>query len=106
MRTARYLVWLPALLVMGCQPSGPEPGQQVWEQTCAVCHQNGIAGAPPIGNQAAWAPRIAKGVDTLVGHALNGFEGEEGTMPARGGNTSLTDAQVTDAVKYMISQSQ
>lgn len=100
-------------LVMGCQPGDEEstahstgPGQQVWEQTCAVCHRNGIAGAPAMGNKLAWKPRLAKGTDTLIQHAIEGFEGDEGIMPAKGGNIALTDEQIADAVNFMLSRSQ
>ena len=100
-------------LVQGCQPGDEEPtaqaagpGKSVWEQTCAVCHRNGIAGAPAMGNKQAWKPRLAKGTDILIQHAIEGFEGEEGIMPAKGGNTALSNEQVADAVKFMLSRSQ
>lgn len=80
-------------------------GQAIWEGTCKVCHQLGIAEAPRIGDAAAWAPRIAQGMDTLVSHAINGFTGEHGSMPPKGGNASLTDEDVAAAVAYMVSQS-
>lgn len=101
--------WLTGLLLSGC--SSPEDealaqGKAIWEGTCQVCHLNGVAGAPPLGNARAWAPRIAKGEDTLVSHALNGFTGEEGSMPARGGNPQLSDDQIRLAVRYMVHNSQ
>lgn len=80
-------------------------GKAVWEGTCRTCHLNGIGGAPKMGNRQAWAPRIAKGVDTLIGHAQRGFDGDEGSMPARGGNAGLSDADVAAAVRYMVAQS-
>ena len=71
-----------------------------------VCHNQGVAGAPKIGNKKAWAPRIAQGLDTLVSHALNGYSSSPDTqMPARGGNESLSDAEVRMAVEYMVGQS-
>lgn len=82
-------------------------GQSVWEANCQVCHGPGLAGAPPAGDAEAWAPRLAKGEDTLVSHAINGFSGPGGhQMPARGGNDDLSDEEVAAAVAYMISRSQ
>ena len=87
------------------QEPGPElvEGKRTWEGTCRVCHLNGIAGAPKMGNATAWKPRLKQGEAVLIEHAINGFKGEEGEMPARGGNSSLSDDQVRQAVLYMIS---
>lgn len=99
-----------ALLPAGCAPSPEQAelqlGLQVWDGTCRVCHLNGLGGAPAKGNRRAWAPRIDQGLEVLVGHALLGFSGTEGSMPARGGNPQLSDQEVAAAVKYMVSQSQ
>ncbi len=70
-----------------------------------MCHAAGVAGAPKPGNKEEWAPRIAQGKDTMYKHALEGFTGDKGMMPARGGNTSLTDEQVKAAVDFMADQS-
>jgi cytochrome c5 len=78
-----------------------QTGQQIWEGTCSACHQAGVLGAPKIGDKAEWAPHLAKGLKVLEQHALHGFL----QMPAKGGNGSLTDAQVIQALEYMISQS-
>ena len=74
-------------------------GKTVYDQTCHVCHAAGIAGAPKFGDKAAWAPRIATGIDTLHKAAITGLR----AMPPRGGNMALTDAQVQAAVDYMVS---
>lgn len=79
-----------------------DPGKATYDQVCFACHAAGIAGAPKYGDVAAWESRIAQGHDTLVAHAINGYTGQAGMMPARGGNPSLTDAQVTAAVDYML----
>lgn len=79
----------------------PKSGKDIWEGTCSACHQAGLLGAPKIGDKAAWAPRIAKGMDVLKDHALHGFN----QMPAHGGNGALTDAEVVKALEYMVSQS-
>ncbi len=78
--------------------TGAKPdGKKIYDTTCAVCHGAGVAGAPKFGDKAAWAPRLATGIDTLVKTALAG----KGAMPAKGGNTSLSDADVKAAVDYM-----
>lgn len=81
-------------------------GKQVYDKACFACHAQGIAGAPKVGDKAAWEPRIAKGMDTLVNHAINGFQGEAGVMPPKGGFMNLTDEEVTAAVAYMVAESQ
>lgn len=85
--------------------AGPVDGQAVYEQACFACHGTGAAGAPKIGDAAAWADRIAKGVETLHQHAIDGFSGETGIMPPKGGRVDLSDEQVKAAVDYMVSQS-
>jgi cytochrome c5 len=80
-------------------------GRQVYESTCVACHGAGIAGAPKVGNAALWAKRIAKGLDTLYASAINGIQGSAGVMPAKGGNTSLSNAEVKAAVDYIVAQS-
>ena len=82
------------------------PGETVYNQACVACHGAGIAGAPKLGDKAAWAPRIAQGADTLHTHALQGFQGKGGFMPPKGGRTDLSDQSVINAVDYMVSASQ
>jgi len=74
-------------------------GKAVYEGTCVVCHGTGAVGSPKFGDKAAWAPRIATGTPALYNAALHGLN----AMPPKGGNTSLTDAQVKAAVDYMVS---
>jgi cytochrome c5 len=81
--------------------AGKADGKKVYETTCNVCHGAGIAGAPKFGDKAAWAPRLAQGVNVLHQHALQGFQGKAGLMPPKGGNTALADADVAAAVDYM-----
>ena len=75
-------------------------GQQIYRQTCAFCHDEGVTGAPKIGDAGAWSPRLAQGMDTLYASALHG----KNAMPARGGNPSLADADVRAAVDYLAAQ--
>jgi len=81
-------------------------GKSVYDKACMACHSMGIAGAPKTGDIAAWTSRIAQGMDTLNGNAINGYQGENGIMPAKGGNMSLSDDEVKDAVAYMVESSQ
>jgi cytochrome c5 len=73
-------------------------GEAVYKQACSACHAVGAAGAPKSGDKAAWAPRIKKGEEALVASALKGI----GIMPPKGGNASLTEAQIRAAVAYQI----
>jgi len=82
------------------------PGETVYNQACVACHGAGIAGAPKLGDTAAWAARIAQGADTLHTHALQGFQGKAGYMPPKGGRTDLSDQSVINAVDYIVSNSQ
>jgi cytochrome c5 len=76
---------------------GSRSGQAVFQAVCISCHGAGLLGSPKFGDSAAWAPRIAKGLPMLLTHAVGGFN----AMPAKGGNTSLTDDEVGRAVAYM-----
>ena len=80
-------------------------GRGVYGKTCALCHAAGVAGAPKPGDKADWGPRIAQGKDTLYKHAIEGFTGAKGLMPARGGASSLSDDDVKAAVDFMADQS-
>ena len=80
-------------------------GKKIYDATCMACHAAGVAGAPKLGDKAAWAPRIAQGNDTLHTHAIKGFQGKAGMMPPKGGNMSAKDEDVKAAVDYMVSQS-
>ena len=81
-------------------------GPQVYNAACIVCHQPpGTGGAPPVGDVAAWAPRIAQGSDTLYMHALQGFQGSAGFMPPKGGRVDLSDDEIRAAVDYLLEQS-
>jgi cytochrome c5 len=86
-------------------PSASADGREIWMGTCQACHAEALSGAPLITDKTAWAPRLAKGKEALYRSALNGFVGAKGTeMPARGGNSSLSDEQVKAAVDYMVSK--
>jgi cytochrome c5 len=90
----------------GAAVASTEQGKGVFNKTCALCHAAGVAGAPMPGNKDDWGPRIAQGMDTLYKHALEGFTGAKGMMPARGGAATLSDDEVKAAVNHMVSLSQ
>lgn len=79
-------------------------GPGVYAQVCGACHTGGIAGAPKTGDAAAWAPRIAQGKATLYKHAIEGYTGKAGVMPAKGGRTDLSDELIQAAVDHMVAQ--
>ena len=83
---------------------GTLDGKTIFGNLCQTCHTNAATGAPVITDKAAWAPRVAEGLDTLVKHATEGFTGGKGMMPAKGGNPSLTNAQVKATVEWMLTQ--
>ena len=77
-------------------------GKGVYDMACQACHNPGIAGAPKTGDTAAWVSRIDQGMDILNGHAINGYQGADGVMPAKGGNMSLSNDDVINAVAFMV----
>src|SRR5207244_3470764 len=84
----------------------PQNGTQLFEQTCNVCHGQGIGGAPKAGDKAAWAARIAEGKAMLYEHALKGFQGKAGVMPPKGGRMDAPDDLVKQAVDHMVQLAQ
>jgi cytochrome c5 len=78
-------------------PKVLQTGEAVYKAACAACHGTGAAGAPKLGDAAAWGPRIAQGYDTVLKHAVEGLRG----MPAKGGNPDLDDVEVARAVVHM-----
>lgn len=101
----------PAPVVAPAPVAAPAPvtenvvGKSVYGKTCSLCHAANVAGSPKPGDKADWGPRIAQGMDILYKHALEGFTGAKGQMPARGGSTTLTDDEVKAAVAFMVDQS-
>ena len=81
-------------------------GPQVYNNVCIACHSPpGVGGAPALGNGDAWAARIDQGMETLIDHALNGYSGDTGVMPKKGGpHVKLSDEEIIGAIKYMVEQ--
>jgi len=77
---------------------GARSGSDVYSAHCAACHATGAAGAPKMGDAGAWSPRVAKGMETLYTHAINGFN----AMPAKGLCMTCSDDEVKAAVDHMV----
>ncbi|HRD65835.1 MAG TPA: c-type cytochrome [Candidatus Competibacter sp.] len=75
-------------------------GVEVYNKVCAACHAAGTLGAPKTGAKDQWEPRFAQGLDTLVTHAVSGIR----AMPAKGGDPSLTEANIKDSIVYMLGE--
>ena len=84
-------------------PVSADAGEKLFSSVCATCHTAGLMGAPKLGDKADWAPRIAQGKDTLYKHAIGGYQGKAGVMPAKGGSQA-SDEEVKAAVDYMVSK--
>ena len=98
----------PVAQVVVANESGSESGSEssisadkIIKANCAMCHAGGLMGAPKIGDVALWAPRIAQGKDMLINNAIKGIR----MMPAKGGNSRLTDEEVAAAVISMANAS-
>jgi cytochrome c5 len=75
-------------------------GKTVYQEACMACHSSGAAGAPKLGDKNAWRPKIAQGSNTLLQHALHGYN----AMPAQGGCTACTESEIKAAVDYLVAQ--
>ncbi len=91
-----------ALLAVSGLAQAERSGEEVYNGPCKVCHEAGVAGAPKLGDKAAWAPRVATGVDTLVGTVKTG----KNAMPPMGTCMDCTDGELKAAVEYMTSKVQ
>lgn len=80
---------------------GPRDGESIYGQFCVACHSIGVAGAPKFGNAGDWAPRLAKGMDSLISNAINGIN----AMPARGTCADCSDEEIEVTIQYMLDNS-
>lgn len=88
----------PGQTAAPAKPAGPRTGKQVYEAACFACHAAGVLQAPKLHNATDWKPRMQQGFDTMLSHALNGFN----SMPARGTCGDCSDKEIADAIRYMI----
>ncbi len=91
----------PAPAAAPAAAAGPRSGEDVFHAHCAACHATGVAGAPKVGDKAAWSPRAAQGIDTLLKHATNGLN----AMPPKGTCGECSSDELKNAIEYMLSQS-
>lgn len=76
-------------------------GRKLYDASCMACHAAGVAGAPKVGDKAAWAARASAGIDALTASVIKG----KGAMPPKGAAVAATDAEIRAAVAYMLGQS-
>ena len=76
-------------------------GETVYNQVCMACHTSGVAGAAKLDDKARWEATATKGFDVVKANTINGFTGEHGVMPPKGGRVDLTDQDMVDAIAYM-----
>lgn len=91
-------------LMIGSITNVSANAQKDYQAACFACHGTGAAGAPKVGDKAAWKARIAAGNATLYTHAIKGYKGKKGFMPAKGGS-SLSDSAVKAVVDHMVKKS-
>jgi cytochrome c5 len=89
----------PAAAAAPVAAAGPRSGEDVYNAHCAACHATGAAGAPKHGDKAAWAPRVAQGMDTLLMHATNGLK----MMPPKGTCAECSEEELKGAIEYILS---
>ncbi|MCW9023678.1 MAG: c-type cytochrome [Gammaproteobacteria bacterium] len=94
-----------ALMASVSTTAQADAGQKTYQMACFACHGTGAAGAPKVGDKAAWKDRIAQGMATLEKHALKGYKGKTGFMPPKGGRADISDDDVKAAITYMVGQS-
>jgi cytochrome c5 len=80
--------------------AGSRSGEQIYKAVCGACHEAGVAGAPKLGDNAAWAPRIKTGLDGMMKVAIAG----KGGMPPRGASDA-NDAELARTIVYMANKS-
>lgn len=101
----KKVILMAALAALVSASAMAADGKAVYEKACLACHNTGAANAPKLGDKAEWAPRIKQGDSMLAEHAIKGYQGEKGFMPAKGGRADLSDADVKAAVIYMVNKS-
>lgn len=80
------------------ESSGPRSGEQVYNTYCTACHTSGVMGAPKINNAADWEDRLAQGMDTVLKHAVEGYN----AMPPKGTCSDCSEEEIQAAIDYMI----
>lgn len=97
----KLIIAAAAVAMLGGMNVASASGDAIYKRVCFACHDTGAAGAPKVGDKAAWAPRIAKGMDALTNNTLNGIN----AMPPRGTCADCSDADLKGVVEYMVNNS-
>lgn len=91
---------VPASAAAPAAAAGPRSGQDVYNASCMACHSTGVAGAPKVGDKAAWSARAAKGIDGLLATANSGLN----AMPPKGTCGACSDDELKGAIEYMLKE--
>ncbi len=91
---------IASLAALSCSAAQAADGKLVYAQACAMCHAQGVAGAPRLADKGAWQTRVASGRAALLASVLKG----KGAMPAKGGNASLSEADVKAALDFILAE--
>lgn len=97
---------------MAAATIAPEPvaavmtGPQVYNAACQACHTAGVGGAPVLGAADQWTARVDQGRNTLEDHVINGYQGEAGYMPPKGGRLDLSDEEILAALDFMLAEAE
>ncbi len=81
-----------------------EAGKNVFSQTCIACHgANGKGTIPGVKDLNAADGPLSKSDEELITNITNGFQspGSPLAMPAKGGNPSLTEADIQAVLAYL-----
>jgi cytochrome c5 len=107
-RTGLRLITLAGFVAIlaACSSDPFATAPKLYTTACATCHTEGTGSAPIPGDKADWAKRTSQGIETLYDHAINGFEGDVGIMPAKGSRPDLTDDEIKEIVDWMVQVSQ
>ncbi|MBP0050071.1 cytochrome c5 family protein [Marinobacterium sp. AK62] len=95
------LIAAATLMLSPAAAMAERSGEEVYNTKCSVCHAAGVAGAPKLGDAAAWAPRAEKGVDALLATAISGIN----AMPPKGTCMDCSDTELKSAIQYMLDAS-
>ena len=97
----------PVVQTVEVSVSAPMSGPQVYNENCYLCHAApGVGGAPVFGDAQSWAPRLAQGPELLRERVINGYQGEVGVMPPKGGRPDLSDEEILEALDFMLVEAQ
>ncbi len=95
------LIAAAAMLLTPAAAMAERTGEDVYKTKCSVCHASGVAGAPKLGDAAAWAPRAEKGIDALLATAITGIR----AMPPKGTCMDCSDNELKVSIQYMLDAS-